>query len=149
MSLFASQLITLIATMEAVKEKKSFDMTNWHEEKSSDIVDCGFAACICGHQAVAEKSEFFNNRDRFGVEFIAKEISEDLDAACVDVFGNDFLAMSIYEGDEGDRWHYAQRSRLFTDVQLNEHPHLNRSNPTIKQAISFIKLCLKKVEAVK
>ena len=148
MSRFANQLKTLIATMEAVEEKKSFDMTSWHEEKSRDIVDCGFAACICGHQAVAGESEFFNV-DKIGcLSDIAGDIAEALSISCRDVFGNDFLAGAIYSGADENRTYAAELSKLFTCAEL-KHPHLRKEKPTIKQAISFIKLCLKKVEAVK
>ena len=148
MSLFANQLITLIATMEAVEEKKSFDMTSWHEEKSRDIVDCGFAACICGHQAVAGKSEFFDVDFNDCLDDVAGDIANALSDSCGYVFGNDYIAQAIYGGVECSRADAAMMSMLFTRAEL-KHPHLRKEKPTIKQAISFIKLCLKKVEAVK
>ena len=147
MSLFADQLKTLIATLEAVEEKKSFDMTNWHYFTSIDVADCGYVACICGHQAVSDKSDFFQVPD---VHFKtrARAISKQLNISCREIFGNDLLAYSIYDGSEYNRRDAAFGSKLFTYSQLN-HPHLNKEKPTIKQAISFIKLALKKVEAVK
>ena len=148
MSRFASQLKTLIATMEAVQETQSFDMTNWHEEQPRDIVDCGFVACICGHQAGYGRTEFFDVDVNDGFRNAASDISEELDAACSAVFDDEYLADSIYGGDQFERWRSAKRSGLFTCTQRN-HPHLNRDKPTIKQTISFIKLCLKKVKAVK
>ena len=148
MSLFANQLKTLIATMEAVTEKKSFDMTNWYDERGNDAVDCGFAACICGHQAASGESEFFNV-DKIGcLSDIAEDIAEALSISCRDVFGNDFLAGAIYSGVDENRTDAAELSKLFTCAELS-HPHLTKEKPTIKQAISFIKLCLKKVEAAK
>jgi hypothetical protein len=148
MSLFADQLKTLIATLEAVEEKKSFDMTDWHYLQARDVVDCGYVACICGHQAVVEDSEFFpiDVYDNFSDK--AGAIGDSLTDACRDIFGNDFLASAIYEGEEDNRVNAAYMSCLFTDTQL-KHPHLTKEYPTIKQAISFIKLALKKVEAVK
>jgi hypothetical protein len=148
MSLFTNQLITLIATLEAVTEKKSFDMTNWYREKSRDVVDCGFAACICGHQAVAEKSEFFDVDVHNCFSDAAGEIADSLSDSCNDVFGNDFLASAIYEGEEDNRTDAALFSKLFTRTEL-KHPHLTKEYPTIKQAISFLELCIKKVEAAK
>jgi hypothetical protein len=148
MSLFADQLKTLIATLEAVECPKSFDMTDWYHEKARIVVDCGFAACICGHQAVVEDSEFFpvNEYDNFSRK--AGAIGNSLTDSCTDVFGNDFLACAIYEGEEDNRVNAAYMSCLFTGTQL-KHPHLTKEHPTIKQAISFIKLALKKVESVK
>ena len=148
MSLFANQLKTLIATLEAVKEKKSFDMTNWHVAKSHDVVGCGFAACICGHQAVAVESEFFDVNTNRTFNIMASEIGSILSNSCTYVFGNDFLACAIYEGEEDNRTDAAVYSKLFTRTEL-KHPHLTKENPTIKQAISFIELCLKKVESKK
>jgi hypothetical protein len=147
MSLFADQLKTLIATLEAVEEKKSFDMTNWHYLEARDVVDCGYVACICGHQAASDKSEFFQVSEIY-VKDIARDISKQLNKSCKEQFGNDLLAYSIYDGSEYNRRDAAFGSKLFTYSQLN-HPHLNKENPTIKQAISFIKLALKKVKAVK
>ena len=146
MSRFANQLKTLIATMEAVEEKKSFDMTSWHEKKSRYIVDCGFAACICGHQAVAGKSEFFDVDFDDCFEDVAGNIASALSDSCRYVFGNDYIAQAIYGGVEGSRADAANFSKLFTCAEI-KHPHLRKEKPTIKQAISFIKLCLKKVEA--
>ena len=148
MSLFADQLKTLIATLEAVEEKKSFDMTTWHYQEARNVVDCGYVACICGHQAVAKDSSVFGPASSYGFMFRAQEIAESLDESCHGVFNNSYLSSSIYEGQDNDRMISAIRSHLFTDPQLN-HPHLTKENPTIKQAISFIKLALKKVEAVK
>jgi hypothetical protein len=148
MSLFADQLKTLIATLEAVEYPKSFDITDWYSEKERAVVDCGFAACICGHQAVVEDSVFFPIEvyDNFSEK--AGAIGDSLTDACRDIFGEDFLACAIYEGEEDNRVNAAYMSCLFTHAQL-KHPHLTKEKPTIKNAISFIKLALKKVEAVK
>ena len=148
MSRFANQLKTLIATMEAVEEKKSFDMTNWHVEIARDVLDCGFAACICGHQAVAKESEFFDVSPHARFRDAASEIAGILSSSCSGVFGYDYLASAIHEGEECNRADAAMMSMLFTRAEL-KHPHLRKEKPTIKQAISFIKLCLKKVESKK
>jgi hypothetical protein len=148
MSLFADQLKTLIATLEAVEEKKSFDMTTWHYQEARNVVDCGYVACICGHQAVAKDSSVFENISSYNYMDRAQGIASCLDDSCHDVFYNSQLASSIYEGQDVERMLSARRSHLFTDTQLN-HPHLTKEHPTIKQAISFIKLALKKVENVR
>jgi hypothetical protein len=148
MSLFADQLKTLIATLEAVQEKKSFDMKTWHYQAARNVVDCGYVACICGHQAVAKDSSVFEGASSCGFTFRAQEIAESLDESCHGVFKNSYLASSIYEGEEYNRVNAAYMSCLFTHAQL-KHPHLTKEKPTIKQAISFIKLALKKVQAVK
>jgi hypothetical protein len=148
MSLFENQLKTLIATLEAVKEPKSFDMTDWYHQEARIVVDCGYAACICGHQAVANKSEFFDINVNLNYQHQAGEISHFLDDSCCDIFGNSFLVDAVVAGEEDNRFEGAVKSGLFTKTEL-KHSHLRKENPTIKQAISFIKLALKKVEAVK
>jgi hypothetical protein len=148
MSIFENQLKTLIATLEAVEEKNSFDMTIWHHDEGGISLGCGYVACICGHQAVAKESEDFENISSYNYMDRAQGIASCLDDSCHDVFHNSQLASSIYEGLDVDRMLSARRSHLFTDTQLN-HPHLTKEHPTIKQAISFIKLALKKVEAAK
>tara|TARA_R110000787_G_scaffold144543_1_gene258359 strand:+ start:115 stop:552 length:438 start_codon:yes stop_codon:yes gene_type:complete len=145
MSLFKNQIKTLIATMSKVKEVESFDMASWYEE--DDMFDCGFAACICGFQAVTKKSKFFGNNN-YDLHDHAGEIAEDLVSSCNDLMGNGFLALSIYSGCCEGRYDHAVRCREFTWEEL-DHPHLTKQNPTPADAISFMELVLTKLDDIK
>ena len=145
MSLFKNQIKTLIATMSKVKEGESFDMAHWYEK--DDTVECGFAACICGFQAVAKKSKFFcNNIEDFYDQ--AGDIAENLVSSCIDLMGNGFLARSIYGGCYDGRHYHANHCGVFTEEEL-DHPHLTKNKPTPADAISFMELALTKLDDVK
>ena len=146
MSLLKKQIKTLIATMSKVKEVESFDMRRWHYY--DDTVECGFAACICGFQAVARKSKFFcaNNVNDFDDQALC--IAENLDSSCDDLMGDGSLVRSIYNGDCGDRYYNACISHEFTEEDL-KHPHLNKNKPTPADAISFMELVLTKLDDIK
>ena len=146
MSLFKNQIKTLIATMSKVKEVESFDMAGWHYY--DDTVECGFAACICGFQAVAKKSKFFCNNNVYDFDDQAGNIASDLISSCTDLMGNGFLARSIYNGCCEDRHYHAHHCDEFTEEDL-KHPHLNKSKPTPAEAISFMELVLTKLDYIK
>ena len=146
MSLFKKQIETLIKTMSKVKEVESLDMGCWHQE--DDALDCGFAACICGFQAVAKKSEFFIDHNDDDLHDQASEIADNLVSSCNDLMGNAFLASSIYSGDCYDRRGNAVRCGKFTEEEL-DHPHLKKVKPTPADAISFMKLVITKLDGVK
>jgi len=147
MSLFENQINTLITTLENVPNPKSFDMSNWHQYKPH--VQCGFAACICGHQALAPKSEFFDYQekpkdasDKFEEDAIS--ISKNLDNACTILTGDHSLSISIYGGDDYGRRDAAIDTRLFAPSEL-AHPFLTSYTPSIEQTLSYLRLVLTKL----
>jgi hypothetical protein len=149
MSLFENQIKTLITTLETIPSPESFDIGSWYD--STTKLDCGYAACICGHQALAPTSEFFNYepyiRDvtidiAFGID--AGTISELLDASCLELTQSEDLSMSIYSSNFGDRKDYAYNSEVFTRLE-REHPFLNKHEPTSEEAISYLRLVLTKL----
>ena len=146
MSLLKKQIKTLIATMSKVKEVESFDMGHWHREGRQ--TECGFAACICGFQAITKKSEFFGNDNNDNFDDQAGNIAENLDSSCNDLMGDGSLVRSIYDGDCGDRYYNACISHEFTEEDL-KHPHLNKNVPTPADAISFMELVLTKLDDIK
>jgi hypothetical protein len=146
MSLFLNQLKTLLETLSNVKEKDSFSISEWHTEYSR--LECGYAACICGHQAVMPESPFFPMiwpTDEFYL--IAKAIARSLDNACEELTGEESLAEAIIGGDWNSRNYNAAESGVFTDIELT-HPHLTKEDPTIEEAIDFIQLVIRKVVAL-
>ena len=147
MSLFENQIKTLITTLENVPDPKSFDITNWHTR--TPHVECGFAACICGHQALAPKSEFFDyqerpkdDSDKFTGDAVS--ISKNLDTACNILTGEFYLSISIYGGDEGGRRDAAIGTYLFSPSEL-AHPFLNSHTPSIEHTLSYLRLVLTKL----
>lgn len=156
MSLFVNQLNTLITTLSNVKDNSSFDITQWHKKDNS--LECGYAACICGHQAVAHQSKQFKALPVVPQGFyqvavpqefyrVAKSIGTQLKNACEELMDETCLAEAIIGGAQHIRLIDAEWSELFTDIELT-HPHLTKTNPTIKEAISFIKLAISKVESL-
>jgi hypothetical protein len=146
MSLFENQIKTLITTLENIPNPKSFNMTNWHSYKPH--IKCGFAACICGHQALAPSSEFFNYQERprpkDSIVDSAVRIAELLDISCFDLTGDGDLATSIYGGNDEDRRCAARGSRVFSLLEL-DHPFLHSLEPPIKEALSYMRLVLTKL----
>jgi hypothetical protein len=145
MSLFVNQIKTLITTLSQVKEPETFNMEVWYEPYISDT-ECGYAACICGHQSLAPISglfsiEFQHSNNTLGQ---ATQIASDLDVSCITETGDDVLAKSVYSGDSWERFRSARDSDEFTKEEL-EHPHLiTNSSPLL--AISFMQLVLTKLE---
>ena len=146
MSLFKKQIETLIKTMSKVKEAEALDMLGWH--RLDHEIKCGFAACICGFQAVTKKSKFFGNNNDEDFHDQANEISENLILSCRDLMGDGFLARSIYVGNCEDRRFHAHHCGEFTEEEL-DHPHLIKHKPTPADAISFMKLVITKLDGVK
>jgi hypothetical protein len=147
MSLFENQIKTLITTLENITDPESFDMTNWHKYRPH--TQCGFAACICGHQALASTSEFFNyqerpkdSNDKFVEDSVS--ISNNLGDACISLTGDIELATSIYGGDEFDRRAAAGYTFVFSPLEL-EHPFLHNEEPSVEEAISYLRLVLTKL----
>jgi hypothetical protein len=145
MSLFVNQLKTLLETLSNVKDPESFDIAEWHVEDGG--LDCGYAACVCGHQAIAPQSPHFNELPCPPHEFfiLAKAIARQLEEACYDLTGETSLARAVIGGDIYLRFVDAENSKVFTEVELL-HPHLMKEDPTIEEAISFIQLVITKVE---
>jgi hypothetical protein len=151
MSLFTNQIKTLIETMSQVKEVESFKMSTWYTDHSTTYSKCGFAACICGHQALALPSEFFS----FTFVDITQEtslinraelISSDLNKSCYTETDEEYLALAIYDGDDEERKSAAWKCCKFDELEL-EHPHLT-SESSPEHAISFMELVLTKLENV-
>ena len=144
--LFKNQINTLIDTMSKVVEPKTLEMGEWHESEPDN--ECGFAACICGHQALAKKSKLFNNKKTQRVNHQAIYISRNLKEACFQLTNSELLASSIYEGVAKDRYGVAERSKAFSIEELN-HPHLTKKHPSPADAISYMELVLTKLEQYK
>jgi hypothetical protein len=143
MSLFLKQLKTLVTTLSNVKDHKSFDIEVWHGEDGG--LDCGYVACICGHQAVVPESPYFTVPKRVDdFTSIAQDIANQLYLACEKLTGDEFLAEAIIGGDGASRRYWARETEVFTDFELC-HPHLMKKDPTIKEAIDFIQLVIRKV----
>ena len=148
MSLFLNQLKTILETLSNVDDHESFDIAEWHTDDSSAA--CGFAACVCGHQAVAPQSPHFTiqlcppDEDLY---LIAKSIARQLKDSCEKLRGSGYLAGAIIDGDSYSRVYSGEASGVFTEVELL-HPHLIKEDPTIEEAISFIQLVISKVEAL-
>jgi hypothetical protein len=149
MSLFENQIKTLITTLETIPEPKSFDIGSWYD--STVELDCGYAACICGHQALAPTSEFFSYEPdnssihpnvKFGYD--SGTIAGLLDTSCLELTQSESLAMSIYGSQRVDRKDHAYTSEVFTSYE-REHPFLNKHEPTSKDAISYLRLVLTKL----
>jgi hypothetical protein len=147
MSLFVNQLKTLLETLSNVKDPESFDIAEWHVEDGG--LDCGYAACVCGHQAIAPQSPHFNELPCPPHEFflIAKAIANQLEVACENLTGEEHFAGAVIGGDMYSRVYNAENSGVFTEVELL-HPHLMKEDPTIEEAISFIQLVIRKVVAL-
>ena len=144
MSLFKKQIETLIVTLGNIPEPKSFDMETWYGSEAEN--SCGYAACICGHQALAPYSKYFPSvKDSGDYAEDAGDVAVNLIYACEDLTGNAFLASSIYNGEGSMRQGYAKDSLVFTEVEL-KHPHLTKENPTPEDAISYLRLVLEKLE---
>jgi hypothetical protein len=143
MSLFENQIKTLITTLENIPDPESFDISDWHSYKPH--VQCGFAACICGHQALAPTSEFFVYSEK-PLRYIddAISIAQLLDISCTDLTGDTELAESIYHGGLNDRRSTAYFSEVFSSLEL-DHPFLNNDYPSIEEAISYLRLVLTKL----
>jgi len=147
MNKFKSQLDALLVTLKAVTSKKSFDIEGWYHEVSEKEAACGFAACICGHEAASGTTPVFENiraHDKDVTEQ-ARQIAFALKKECRVLFGATELAKAIFSGCSQDRFKNACESGLFTSCQLR-HPHLHRASPTLKQAISFLELASTKVD---
>jgi hypothetical protein len=147
MSLFLNQLKTLLTTMSTVKEQESFTIGEWYTKDTS--LECGYAACICGHQATAPPSPHFNllpypPRELY---ITAKVIAKTLEGACAELMGRTHLAEAIISGDLESRQYWAKGSGAFTEHELM-HPHIKKEDPTIAEATSFIQLVISKVEAL-
>jgi hypothetical protein len=160
MSLFKNQIITIIATLENVTNAKSYNIKRWY--KPIDYINCGFAACICGHQALAPDSEIFkynkeqyvfdssisNTDNYFNRESVfnsnAHNIAILLETSCNELLSSNCLAESIFDSDNFTRLDSAKDSCVFNGKEL-AHPHLNKSTPTIKDAISYLRLVLTKI----
>jgi hypothetical protein len=147
MSLFLNQLKTLLETLSNVKDPESFDIAEWHVTDGG--LNCGFAACVCGHQAIAPPSPHFRVMLEPPSEFnlVAKSIGRQLEDACEKLTGEEHLAVAIIAGDMYSRVNNAEESGVFTEVELL-HPHLIKEDPTIEEAISFIQLVIRKVVAL-
>jgi hypothetical protein len=150
---FVNQLKTLITTMSEVKEPKSFDMNDWYID--SDVpgsfdgdevhLECGYAACICGHQSLAsEESEHFVLTADSPHRYRAAQVSKSLNSACFALTGDTILALAVTGGDYCWRIEHADNSGLFTDEEM-QHPHLRKEKPSIQDAISFMELMLTKL----
>jgi hypothetical protein len=160
MHLFQNQINVLINTLTNLTDSKSYDIKRWFEPTLESR--CGFAACICGHQAAAPDSEFFKyNKKQYVFDstissnenIINEQIAFDdnayciailLEDSCIDATGNESLAESIYVPYNARRLNSAKYLNIFTDKEL-KHTHLNEENPTIEHAISYLHLVLTKL----
>ena len=149
MSLFANQINTLIDTMSKVAEPKALEMKGWHRKEEGN--ECGFAACVCGHQALAPPSVYFYRSIPvfpWSINASAQNIACMLDNSCLQMTDVIVIAQSIYEGLGYIRKSKAVSSGLFSLEELN-HPHLTKDHPTPAEAISYMKLILTKLEQYK
>jgi hypothetical protein len=147
MSLFSNQIKTLITTMYQIKQPDTFNMEVWYEPSNPDT-ECGYAACICGHQSLAPISGQFSIESQHSKNTLGKatQIACDLDESCRTDTYDDALAKSVYSGDIWERLRFARDSDEFTDDEL-KHPHL-RTNSSPEHAISFMQLVLTKLENI-
>ena len=151
--LLLAQLTDLHATMMEVHNRsQKLNMNWWITELSGSKEDhwCGTVACWCGWQSLGNLDNFPTAKDWKEVAVyqggIARRVSDDLDSACCEVFGNSQLVGSIYEGQSLHRQIYAESSELFNAYELN-HQHLRSENPTALEAANYISLCIEKVKS--
>lgn len=143
-SLFISQLEALGATLEATKPT-SFDMGTYY--KASESYSCGYAACVCGEQAMSGRLESFPLakaragiiQDTTFVSHTAGHIDEDLRAACHIATGDNNLAESVTAVSSACRRGAAAGKLTYEQMQ---HPHLN-SNSSPEHAVSYINMLIR------
>lgn len=155
MSLFKRQIEEIVKTLKLVRDsnedsERSFNMGYWHtsttwmESQTLDVItECGYVACICGHQAVrGDLSMFSNNKTDY--RHLAEGISEDLDESCRIIYDDNSLALSIYDDSTSCRRNNAEWTGLLTDEQM-EHPHLT-TDSSLEYAISYLEMIIEILE---
>jgi hypothetical protein len=147
--LFQRQCEALAATLTSAKKKEenTLYMYTWAEQHT-----CGTAACICGYQALSKDLALFRYAsklyclDTIDYVNVSENISLDLDTACKDLFGNDYLASSIYLSEDKLRRVFALKSKVSDEETLNTFKHLTSEYPTLDDAIEYIKFVIEKCE---
>lgn len=108
------------------------DMDAWH---------CGTSCCACGDVAV------FRDPDAgvYELVLLAERFSDDLDKECVAVFGDWWLAWSVYLESAYHRREGARNSHELTTEEL-EHPHLTTDHNDREILHDYVRLIITKVK---
>lgn len=153
---FVEQLEALVASLLLVEREDSFNITGWFAPERNM---CGYVACILGHHIIKANgvlpTGYSSEHPQYALEEADTIISSKavdyaytLDAMCEDLTGSSDLIKAIYSGERVSRMAYAEESGLFLSDDLEAIPHLTERDPTITEAISFIRLCIKRLGEV-
>ena len=145
--LFQQQCEELVKTLTHAAEESTNElvMSWWIDEHNF----CGTAACLCGYQALSNNLNLFARAkgalcESEDHEAIADAIAYDLESSCKALFGNTYLARSIFMASARNRFCSALEAQVAGRETLETFNHLTTRKPTLDDAIEYIEFVIEK-----
>jgi len=146
--LFQQQCEALVKTLTEAKanESNALYMNTWVKYNHS----CGTAACICGYQALSNNLNLFKKATEWSKDLdtqyfeTSSDIAYDLDASCKELFGDEYLACSIFASRAFRRFISARHAEVADEKKLRTFKHLTSENTSLEDAIKYIEFVIEK-----
>ena len=151
--LFQQQCEALVKTLTKAKadENARLNMLTWVINPHS----CGTAACVCGYQVLssdlslferAMECDAYSGNDDYDYDYddISEAIAYDLRISCKELFGDNYLARSIFMASARNRFCSALEAQVAGRETLETFNHLTTRKPTLDDAIEYIEFVIEK-----